>query len=71
MCKIKAHDIIITITNEENLVATSPRLFFKNTANIRIDPAKTSDIATIDAKVPLNPKYFIRFSGGNGNLLAP
>ena len=43
----------------------------KNTANIRIDPAKTSDIATIDAKVPLNPKYFIKFSGGNGNLLAP
>ena len=32
-------------------------------------PAKTSEIATNDARCGLNPKYFINVAGGKGNLL--
>ena len=49
----------------------SPIKFLKNIEIIKRDPETTSDSAILEANTELNPKYFIRPSGGNGNLSMP
>ena len=69
MSKVKAKIIIITIINADILVNKLPKNEFINPDKIIKIPAKTSEIATNDARCGLNPKYFINVAGGKGNLL--